>query len=143
MESLLKSLPAILTAASGSAEVAEAACKAAWKQAVGETLSLHAQPIRLESKKLIVGVADNAWQRQLQQMCAQLLFRLNAVLGQPVVKLIEITVTPEIFALPRAQTTRPTDSSAAVPFELLAAAAEIQDADLRRAFLGAAKSCVK
>jgi predicted nucleic acid-binding Zn ribbon protein len=144
MESLIKTLPAILTAAGPSAEVAEAACFAAWKHAVGEALSIHAVPISLESQTLVVAVADNIWQRQLEQIRPQLLFRLNKVLGHSLVKLIELKIDPN--ALPKRplpQGMAPKRSDEAIPFELRAAASEIQDADLRRAFLGAAASCIK
>jgi len=144
MESLIKTLPAILSAAGSAAEVTEAACFAAWKHAVGETLSLHAVPLKLEDQTLIVGVADKVWQRQMEQLRPQLLFRLNAVLGHSLVKLIELRIDPN--ALPKTRVAQgPTakTSSHDAPFELRAAAAEIQDADLRRAFLGAATSCMK
>ncbi len=144
MESLIKTLPAILSAAGPSAEVAEAACFAAWKHAVGDSLSIHAVPVKLESQTLTVAVADNIWQRQLEQMRPQLLFRLNTVLGHSLVKLIELRIDPN--ALPktrRPQGTPGQHSDSAIPFELRAAASEIQDADLRRAFLGAATSCIR
>ncbi|HBB88798.1 MAG TPA: hypothetical protein DC047_14395 [Blastocatellia bacterium] len=144
MESLIKTLPAILSAAGPSAEVAEAACFAAWKHAVGDALSIHAVPLKLENQTLIVAVADNIWQRQLEQIRPQLLFRLNTVLGHSLVKLIELSIDPQ--ALPKtriSQSTPKQHSDSAVPFELRAAASEIQDADLRRAFLGAATSCIK
>ena len=144
MDSLIKTLPAILTAAGPSAEVAEAACFAAWKHAVGDALSVHLVPVKLEDQTLIVAVADSTWQKQLEQLRPQLLFRLNTILGHSLVKLIELCVNPK--ALP--DTRRPEApaigrSDYSVPFELLAAASEIHDADLRRAFIGAAASCVK
>jgi predicted nucleic acid-binding Zn ribbon protein len=144
MESLINTLPAILSAAGPSAEVAEAACFAAWKYTAGEALSAHAVPLRLENQTLIVAVADNIWQRQLEQIRPLLLFRLNTVLGHSLVKLIELRIDPN--ALPKRR--MPQDAAnqqpdSAVPFELRAAAAEIRDADLRRAFLGAATSCIK
>ena len=144
MESLIKTLPAILSAAGSSAEVAEAACFAAWKHAAGEGLSIHAVPLKLENQTLIVAVADNIWQRQLEQIRPQLLFRLNTVLGHSLVKLIELRVDP--LALPKKRMPQQTPGQqpdSAVPFELHAAASEIQDAGLRRAFLGAAISCIK
>src|SRR6266404_6627935 len=139
MESLIKTLPEILSAAAPSDEVAEAACFVAWKHAVGDSLSIHAVPLKLENQTLIVAVADNIWQRQLEQIRPQLLFRLNTVLGHSLVKLVELRVDPQ--ALPKTQLRQgmPSQhSDFAVPFELRAAASEIQDADLRRAFLGAA-----
>jgi predicted nucleic acid-binding Zn ribbon protein len=144
MESLIKTLPAILTAAGPAPEIAEAACFAAWKHAVGDALTVHAVPVKLEDQTLIVAVADNLWQKQLEQMRPQLLFRLNAVLGHSLVKLIELRVDAKALTRTRMpERAANTHSDYAIPFELLAAASEIQDADLRRAFLGAATSCMK
>jgi predicted nucleic acid-binding Zn ribbon protein len=143
MESLIKTLPAILSAAGPAAEVTEAACFAAWKHAVGNALSTHAVPLKLENQTLIVAVADNIWQRQLEQIRPQLLFRLNTLLGHSLVKLLELRVDPNALPkrrMPQGAPNQQPDS--AVPFELRAAASEIQDADLRRAFLGAATSCL-
>src|SRR5712691_1594948 len=144
MDKLIKTLPAILAASGGSEEVVEAACLAAWKHAVGEGLSSHAVPVQLQSKALVVVVEDNIWQKQLEQMRGQLLFRLNAVLGQPLVKSIELRVDPATLARSRTikheSLKEPGNYDA--PMELLSAAAEIEDVALRRAFLGAAASCI-
>ena len=95
MERLIKTLPAILKASGAPDEVAEAACIAAWKHAVGEGLSSHAVPVQLQNSTLVVAVADNIWKKQLEQMRGQLLFRLNSVLGQALVKSIELRVDPK------------------------------------------------
>ena len=146
MDKLIETLPAILKASGESEEVVEAACIAAWRHAVGEGLSSHAAPLRLQHKTLVVVVGDGIWKTQLEQMRGQLLFRLNSVLGRELVKSIEFRVDPKSLA----GTNRREDSGAGstqrdykVPIELLTAAAHIQDTDLRRAFLGAATSCVK
>ncbi|HYV27268.1 MAG TPA: DUF721 domain-containing protein, partial [Candidatus Eisenbacteria bacterium] len=76
MERLIKTLPAILKASGAPDEVAEAACIAAWKHAVGEGLSSHAVPVELQDSTLVVVIADNIWKKQLEQMRGQLLFRL-------------------------------------------------------------------
>src|SRR5580765_3414450 len=102
MESLIKTLPAILTAAGPSAELAEGACFAAWKHAAGDALSVHAVPVKLEDQTLIVAVADNIWQKQLEQIRPQLLFRLNTVLGHSLVKIIELRIDPH--SLPKMRT---------------------------------------
>lgn len=139
-------MPAILKASGNSEEVAEAACVAAWKHAVGEGLSSHAVPVQLQGHALVVAVADNVWQKQLQHMRGQLLFRLNSVLGQPLVKSIEFRVDSKKIEQLRAtktNTSKAVDVSYRIPTELLNAAAGIEDADLRRAFLGAATSCVR
>jgi hypothetical protein len=146
MERLIKTLPAILKASGAPDEVAEAACIAAWKHAVGEGLSSHAVPIQLQNSTLVVAVADNIWKKQLEQMRGQLLFRLNSVLGQALVTSIDLRVDPKRIELVRAKpsgTSEDMESHYQIPTELLSAAAAIEDVDLRRAFLGAAASCVK
>jgi predicted nucleic acid-binding Zn ribbon protein len=143
MDQLIKTLPAILRASGASEEVREAACIAAWKKAVGEALSGHAIPIQLLNQTLVVVVADNIWLRQLEQLRGQLLHRLNAMLGQPLVKSIELRVNPKALAQAQGQQAQAKSSlvNYEVPPELLSAAAEISDVNLRRAFLGAATTC--
>jgi len=156
MDSLMKALPAILKASGAAEEVAEAACIAAWRHAVGASLCDHAAAVQLvgpaPGQTLVVVVADNIWKRQLEQMRAQLLFKLNSVLGQPLVKSIELRVDPKTLQQARRAETKAAETKASnrletadyrVPAELLSAAAGIADAQLRRAFLGAATSCVK
>lgn len=143
MDKLINTLPAILRASGNSEEVTEVACKAAWNNAVGEGLRAHAVPVQFTNSTLVVAVADGIWKRQLEQMCGQLLFRLNSVLGQPLVKSIELRVDPNVLS-ERASDAKPERTDAyAIPIELLSAAAWIEDTELRRAFLGAAMSCVK
>lgn len=145
MDSFLRALPKILQAAGDSAEVAEAACVAAWKHAAGEGLRDHAVPLGLNRKTLVVGVADATWQHQLQSLSGQLLFRLNSILGQPLVTFLDFRVDPTALAKARgpqgAKRNRQFDSQT-VSAELVTAASGIKDNDLRRAFLGAAMSCI-
>ena len=145
MDNLIKTFPAILKAAGASEEVAEAACIAAWKHIVGEGLSNFTLPVQLQNKKLVVLVEDNIWQRQLEQMRGQLLFRLNALLGQPLVKSIELRIDPKTLAKARgtSEGSRKERPDYKIPEELVTAAAGIEDAELRRAFLGAATSCIR
>jgi Dna[CI] antecedent DciA-like protein len=145
MELLIRTLPAILKAAGDSQEVAEAAAIAAWRHLAGEGLGDHAVAFCLYEKKLIVSVADGTWQKQLRSLSPQLLFRLNSILGQPLVTYIDLVVDPQRLAQRRPQKAgRPdeqlTDVSGYV--DLLAASAQIQDENLRRTFLGAAISCI-
>ncbi|CAN5571394.1 MAG: DUF721 domain-containing protein [Pyrinomonadaceae bacterium] len=146
MDSLIKTLPKILQAAGDSPEVAEAACLAAWKHAAGDGLRDHAVPLRLHRKTLVVGVADTTWQKQLQFLSGQLLFRLNSILGQPLVTFVDFRVDSKAVANVRGpqgadRTSRALDPTP-VSVELITAAGEIRDKDLRRAFLGAAMSCI-
>ena len=144
MDKLIKTLPAILKASGASEEVAEAACIAAWKYAVGETLNRNALPLKLQNQTLLIIVADNIWKKQLEQMRASLLFQLNSVLGQRLVRSLEFRIDPKPLApTPEKDSTRNKYTDEQVPLELLSAAVAIEDADLRRAFLGAATSCVR
>jgi hypothetical protein len=144
MEKLINTMPAILNAAGAADEVAEAASLAAWKHAVGETLSSHAIALSLVDRVLTVAVADRVWQRQLQQMHGHLLYRLNSVLGQTLVNAIEFRVDENRFKpIVEARSDETSQQlSRPIPIELLSAAASIDDPDLRKAFLGAALSCV-
>ncbi|MDQ2920580.1 MAG: DUF721 domain-containing protein [Acidobacteriota bacterium] len=145
MDNLIKTLPAILEAAGASEEVVEAACVAGWKHIIGEGLGNHAVPVQLQNQKLVVVVEDNIWQKQLQQMLGQLLFRLNSLLGQTLVKSIELRIDPKSLAKARESREGPKKERPdyKVPGEVLAAAAGIEDVELRRAFLGAATSCIR
>jgi len=143
MNQLIKSLPGVLRASRNSPEVAEAAAIAAWKHAAGEGLKDRAVPVKLENRKLVVAVADTIWQKQLRSMRGQLLFRINSILGQPVVGEIEFVIDPKL-AMPaeqQAQENEPLDNE--VPLELWSAANAIRDKELRRSFLKAAMHSLK
>ena len=147
MEQLIKALPSLMQAAGDSEDVAEAAAMAVWKHVAGEGLRPHAAPLRLRNKTLIVAVADSIWQKQLESMAGQLLFRLNSLLGQAVVTFIDFRVDPEALLAARAQEPgieqiEPSGAKT-IPFELASAATSIHDPELRRAFLGAASSCLR
>ena len=144
MNQLIKSLPGVLRAAGDSAEVAEAAAIAAWKHAAGEGLKDHALPLKLENRTLRVAVVDVIWQKQLHSMRGQLLFRVNSILGQPVVSAIEFEVDPKLFqtrARQQQQPEEPLDNE--VPLELWSAANAIHDKELRRSFLKTAMTSLR
>ncbi len=144
METFIKSLPAVIAASGASEEVIEAACVGAWKHAVGQALSCRAIPQELRGNTLVLAVEDKVWQKQLEQMRDQFLFRLNKVLGKPLVKVLEFRIAPEKFRVePRHLNSVNENSPRPIPIELISAAASIEDPGLRRAFLGAAVSCDK
>jgi hypothetical protein len=77
-------------------------------------------------------------------MKEQLLFRVNSVLGQPIVKDIELRVNPKAAIVTQQQKSEPADEGDnQVPFDLLSAASAIQDKDLRQKFLRAAMATLK
>lgn len=144
MDELIKSLPVVLRAIGSSTEVAEAAALAAWKYATGRGLQSHAVATRLESQILIVEVRDPIWQKQLETMKNELLFRVNSVLGQRLVKDIELRVNPQAVMVTHSEgsgTEEIPDNE--VPIELWSAASAIQDKQLRQKFLRAAVASLK
>ncbi len=145
MDAFIRALPAVLRAAGDSEEVTYAAVVVAWRDVAGEALRELAIPTSLVQKTLTIAVADAIWKTQLEAMRGQFLFRLNSILGQSLVRLLEFRVQPEIVAaagrVRRSNDTSSTNSSESlVPSELLSAAASIRDERLRSAFLAAATS---
>jgi predicted nucleic acid-binding Zn ribbon protein len=98
MEALIKSLPTVIRASGNAPEVIEAAAIAAWKHAAGGGLKEHALPVGLEDRTLKILVADPIWQKQLHTMRGQMLFRVNSLLGQPLVGAIEFIVDSNFYA---------------------------------------------
>ena len=144
MNQLIKSLPVILRAAGDSEEVAEAAAIAAWKHAAGDGLKGHAVALKLENRTLTVSVADAIWQKQLNSMRGQLLFRVNTLLGQPIVGAIEFLIDPKLATV-QAEQEKPEDEQVnnEVPLELWSAANAIHDKELRKSFLKTASLSLK
>jgi hypothetical protein len=150
MDDLIRTLPKLLRAAGETEEIAEVAAMVAWRRIAGTALRGQAVPFRLYRKTLVVAVADTTWQKQLEAMSGQLLFRLNSLLGQAVVTFIEFRIDPKTVQKERAaqhlqETDREEQQRRALRSasgELSAAAVAIQDEDLRRRFLLAAGSCI-
>jgi hypothetical protein len=153
MDDLIRALPQLLRAAGEAEEVAETAAFVAWRRAAGEQLRTAAVPFRLYRKTLVVAVPDTSWRQQLEAISGQLLFRVNSILGQPVVTYIEFRVDPQTVGkererqqLRRAQTVRTAaheEGALRSAAELEDAASAIRDEDLRRRFLVAAGSYIE
>ena len=136
MDSFIKCLPAIIRSAGAAPEVLESAAIAAWKHAAGESLSGHTVPLRLENGTLFVAVADSVWQKHLNGILGEMLFRVNRILGQQVVNFIELQVDESAFPKHRGKDSRQSDQADNdIPLELWAAANAITDKHLRQSFL--------
>src|SRR6185295_17718331 len=144
MNQLIKSLPQVLRASGNSAEVAEAAAIAAWKHAAGDGLKEHAVALKLENRTLTVAVADPIWQKQLTAMRGQLLYRVNTILGQPLVNAFNFVIDRE-RAKPRVEQPKHDEEllDNEVPLELWSAANTIHDPELRKNFLKTAFLALK
>ena len=144
MNQLIKSLPTVLRASGNAAEVAEAAAIAAWKHAAGDGLKEHAVAFKLENRTLTVAVADPIWQKQLTAMRGQLLYRVNTILGQPLVSAFNFVIDRE-RAKPRIEHAAGEEEllDNEAPLELWSAANTIQDKELRKNFLKTALLSLK
>jgi len=139
MEELIRSLPKILSAAGESGELDEAAALAAWKYVAGDGLRNHSTATALEDRKLIVAVRDGIWQKQLSLMKNQIIFRINSVLGRPIVRDIELRINPDLPGFVPNKTNSSEEITAnEVPIDLWSAANAIEDKQLRQKFLKAA-----
>ena len=148
MDSLIRLLSSSLDAAGDQEEIAEALAKVAWRMTAGELLRNHAVPFRLFRQTLIVSVADTIWQKQLQAISGELLFRINSILGRKAIKFVEFRIDPEAVQAAR-RDRRPERRGAyaeaslsSQPAELIAAAGLIRDETLRNRFLIAARSSI-
>jgi len=141
---LLMLVPQMLRHAGDSDEVREQAVFAAWLVAVGGPIRRVTAPLRLERKTLIVAVPDATWRTQLTGMRGQALFKLNSLLGAPLVTTIEYVVNPALIknepeVLQEVKFTAPEKQA----LTLRDQADRIADPDLRETFLRAAGKCLE
>jgi hypothetical protein len=122
----------------------ELAVKLAWNRAAGEGLRRNTNPIRFSGSRLTVAVGDALWQRQLESMRAELISRMNGLLGGTRVSEIVFRIAPSDLPEPQSQAgdTMAERRDNPLPTELLFAAASIADEDLRAQFLRAAGNLI-
>jgi predicted nucleic acid-binding Zn ribbon protein len=104
---------------------------AAWSAAVGPRIAKHARAERVVRTKLIVGVDDAVWQRQLFTMSRMILSKLAGSLGEGLVEELEFRVAPQRRGPQRAERAAmvsPEDE-----------AGRIEDPQLRRLYLNSRK----
>ena len=147
MLDIFRTLPGILGDMEGVEVVREAVVFAAWRRIAGESLTAHAVPIALKNGKLKIAVSNLNWQRNLKDHCGQMLFKLNAALGSPIVTYIELQIDEQAVLRNRTGPLPQDDAFRAaaeneISSELTRAAASIEDEELRRQFLLAAGSCL-
>lgn len=140
MNEFFAALPALLKQMPDNPEVREAVVFAAWKRAAGRSLCEHTAPLAIQEQKLIIAVRDRSWKRQLESLAGELVYKLNASLGQATVNYIDFIIDPE--AINERIGTPPeaagAELSPADAVEIGTAAADIKDPALREQFLHAA-----
>jgi hypothetical protein len=143
MNSLLKMLPLMIRLSGDNEEVREQAVFAAWRATAGEKIAYNCIPAQLDQKHLIIAVLDQAWKKQMEKVSGEYLFRINSLLGAPIVTYIEFRIDRK-----HVQKSRPAETKGIefhhleeLEAEMKAAAESIKDDELREQFLRtAAKS---
>lgn len=138
MERLFGTIPAVLGGLGANESADEAIVTAAWKRNAGELLRERTEPIEFFENRLIVAVADQTWQRHLEELSPQMLAKLNGSLGQGTVKFIEFRIDATAIADRIAKNTIAEVPITEVTPSLAAAAESIADDSLREHFLSAA-----
>lgn len=144
LTNLLNLLPQMLRQIGDSAEARQQAVFAAWTAAVGSQVRKITLPLRLERKTLIVAVPDQTWRAQLERIKGQALFRLNSLLGAPIITNIDFVINPQSLDDNQPATREfhfVAPEKAAMP--LRDDAERIGNPELRDAFLRAAGKCLE
>ena len=117
---------------------------AAWNTAAGSGVRHASAPVRFDGTVFIVSTIDATWKTQLERLASQYIFRINSILGAPVVRRVTFTIDPAAVA---AYNARPkpeirTGDPQRCARELSADAEVIEDPELRDVFLRAASKCM-
>lgn len=142
MNAFISTLPGIFDAIEASDKVRDAFVFAAWRNVAGEQVFERTSPVLVEEKRLVIAVSDKTWKRNLETLAAQLLFKLNAALGKPLIDFIEFRVAPEALAIADRNLPGTEFEDATPPVELSISARKIRDEALRDTVLKAAANCL-
>lgn len=143
MEALWQLLPHILHEVDYQEDVCQQAAFAAWNHAVGESIANQCAPLRLHNKRLIILTVNRVWKQQLQAMSSQIIFKINRLLGAPLVAHIEYRVDSQQVMTQRQHRGEVHFERLEEVMKDLASDAEvIDDPECRRAFLRAASKCL-
>jgi predicted nucleic acid-binding Zn ribbon protein len=65
-----------------------------WDEAVGKTIAQNARPAAFKGKLLILHVSSSIWIHQLQFLKKDMITKLNAALGKPLIAEIKLKIGP-------------------------------------------------
>lgn len=145
MDAFFRTLPGLRDAIERSPEVRESVVFAAWRRVAGGQITERTAPLSFEAGRLVIAVENKNWQRNLEDLAGQLLFKLNALLGTIKVAFIEFRI--ESDAIIRSGAPKIDDAAIAkealrsLSPEIRSAASAIKDKDLRQTFLQAVANC--
>ena len=141
MKAFISTLPGVFDAIDASDEVREAFVFAAWRNVAGEQVYTRTTPLSVDRKRLIIAVSDKTWKRNLETLASQLLFKLNAALGDAVVDFIEFRVSPSDTCTSTSKIAE-VDDALPAPMEVEVSARSIRNEELRETVLKAAANCL-
>ncbi len=138
-------LPMMIRLSGDNEEVREQAVFAAWRAATGEQISHACEPFRLYRKNLIVATTSKTWKAEMERMSGRIIFKLNSLLGAPLVTFIEFRIDPEHVASVHSREPQAFEfhHTKELKAELQPAAEQIKDESLREVFLRAAAKCLE
>jgi len=141
MNAFISTLPGVFDAIHASNEVRDAFVFAAWRNVAGEQVFERTKPLSVEDRRLVIAVSDKTWKRNMETLASQLLFKLNAALGKPLVDFIEFRISPSDIAL-APMTMETVEDELLPPVELTVSARSIRNEELRATVLKAATNCL-
>ena len=95
MEHVFGAIPSVLRVMDTNAVIDEAVVFSSWGRCAGDLLQIRTAPIVFNEKRLVIAVADQTWKRHLEELCPQMLVKLNGSLGQGAAKFIEFRIDPK------------------------------------------------
>lgn len=146
MMDLIEAVPGLLEQLFPQSWDREPLVFAAWRKTAGEPLKRRTRPLRFNDGCLTIAVEDRIWKRHLEDLSGDILYRLNAILGQRSVTYLEFKVDKKDLEhdYTKKQTT-PTGRESFVDHQHPAAKASeaIADERLRESFLDFAGVCLQ
>jgi hypothetical protein len=145
MDEIFSALPVLLDRHNDNEDVRRAVIFAVWRRMAGESLAGRAAPVDLNQNRLTIAVADRNWQRNLEQLAKEMIFKMNYIFGRPEVKFIEFVIDAGALKPHSSPKDRVELEAAAldqINDPLRKAADSIEDDEMRRRFLLAAGSCL-
>lgn len=149
MHEVFDAFAAVMRSMPPDPDIREAFVFATWKRVAGELLCEHAVPVKFDEDVLHVAVSNVAWQKHLADLSPQMLFKLNAILGHGTVLRIEFAVDENFVLASRQRLTMEKADDEFISLaesettgDVIRAARQIEDENLRNAFLLAAGRCL-
>ena len=142
MDAFFRTLPGVIEAMENSEEVRDAFIFAAWRRVAGKQISERTEPLEVNQNRLVIAVEDRSWQRNLETLASQLLFKLNAALKNVSIVRIEFRIDPKITQKRNISKAESGTTEFELPDEIAVSVKQISDVKLRDTVSRAAANCL-